>query len=101
MVKEDIKQILNSGLEQLPNKERIKTVSLFGSYAKGDAQPKSDIDLLIEFKPEAKIGFFELIRIQNSLEQKLKKNIDLITPQSLSKYFKDKVLETAEKLYEG
>ena len=101
MVKEDIKKIISSGLDELPNKERIKKLSLFGSYAQGKANKESDIDLLVEFKPEAKIGFFELVRMQNALEQRLKKNIDLVTIQSISKYFKDRVLETAEKIYEG
>lgn len=101
MVKEDIKEIINNGLEQLPIRERIKKLSLFGSYATGEAKFDSDIDLLIEFKPEAKIGYFELIKIQNALGEKLKRKVDLITPQSLSKYFKDQVLETAEKIYEG
>ncbi|MDD5738950.1 MAG: nucleotidyltransferase domain-containing protein [Candidatus Pacebacteria bacterium] len=101
MVKEDIKKIINSELEQLPNKERIRKLSLFGSYAYGKPKKNSDVDLLIEFKPESKIGFFELVKMQNFLRQRLKKNVDLVTIQSISKYFKNRVLETAEKIYEG
>lgn len=101
MVKEDIKKIINSGLDELPNKERIKKLSLFGSYAQGKANKESDVDLLIEFKPESKIGFFDLVKMQNVLGQILKRNVDLVTIHSLSKYFKNRVLETAEKIYEG
>ncbi len=101
MVKADIKKIINSGIEQLPNKEQIKNLSLFGSYAQGNANKESDVDLLVEFKPNSKIGFFELVNMQNILEKILKRNVDLVTIQSLSKYFKNRVLETAEKIYEG
>ena len=46
----------------------ITALSLFGSMARGEAGPKSDIDLLIETDPEASLGFFELFALREDLE---------------------------------
>jgi predicted nucleotidyltransferase len=45
----------------------ITRLSLFGSMARGEAGPKSDIDLLIEIESAAKVGFFELFDLQEEL----------------------------------
>jgi predicted nucleotidyltransferase len=46
----------------------ITSLSLLGSIARGEAGPKSDIDLLIETDPTARFGFFELFELQEELE---------------------------------
>ena len=78
----------------------IKSVALFGSYVTGGAGPDSDIDVLIEFLPKSGIGYFELFDIQQNLEGSVGKRIDLLTPQAISKYFRDEVLAQAEAVYE-
>jgi hypothetical protein len=45
----------------------ITRLSLFGSMARGEARPESDIDLLIEVDPDAGLGFFELFDLQEEL----------------------------------
>lgn len=54
-----------------------KKVDLFGSYAEGTANEKSDIDLLVEFQAEA-VSLFLLSQLKDELEQCLEKPIDLI-----------------------
>ncbi len=46
----------------------IAKLSLFGSIARGDAGPESDVDLLIETDPEARLGYFELFDLGEELE---------------------------------
>jgi predicted nucleotidyltransferase len=46
----------------------ITSLSLFGSIARGEAGPQSDVDLLIETDPEARLGFFELFALEEELE---------------------------------
>jgi len=101
MVREDVKETIKNQVRYLPIHNSIKKLSLFGSYLNGTAKLDSDIDLLIELKPEAKIGYFGLVKIQNALEKQLQKKVDLVTPNSLSKYFQKEVLSVAEKIYEN
>jgi uncharacterized protein len=100
MNKEQIKKNVYDAIKTDPNKEDILSVSLFGSYAYGKPKADSDIDLLIEFKPRAVVGFFKLSDIKRNLEKYLKKEVDLVTPSALSKYFRDEVIAQAYPLYE-
>jgi len=77
----------------------ISYAGIFGSYAKNQSNSKSDIDLLIEFKPKNNKTLFDMVDIQDELEKILKKNVDLVTKNSLNKYLKDEVLRTTKILY--
>jgi predicted nucleotidyltransferase len=68
-------------LARFCRKQHIRRLSLFGSTLAGTARPESDIDLLVEFEPGREPG--------------------LRTPQDLSRYFRDQVLQTAEVQYAG
>ncbi|MEK7175145.1 MAG: nucleotidyltransferase family protein [Patescibacteria group bacterium] len=96
LVKSKILEEINKN----PLKKDVVRVSLFGSYLRGEQNENSDVDLLIEFKPAAKVGLFGLSRLQNELEDLLKTKVDLVTPDSLSQYFKSEVLSRAEPIYE-
>ncbi|MBU2214089.1 nucleotidyltransferase domain-containing protein [Patescibacteria group bacterium] len=73
-------------------------IFLFGSYIHGDAGDDSDVDLLIEFsKP---VSFFKLYDIEEALKKSLGKDVDIGTPDSLSKYIKDDILAEAQLIYE-
>jgi predicted nucleotidyltransferase len=75
-------------------------LSLFGSVLRDDFTPGSDIDVLVEFEPTARVGFFELYDIEQELSGLLGgRKIDMNTPQGLSKYFRDKVMTAAEAQY--
>lgn len=100
MSKEQIKQTIREAIETDPHKEDILKVSLFGSYAYGNPDSDSDVDLLIEFSPDATVGFFKLARIQRHLRESVGKKVDLLTPQAISKYFRDEVIAKSEQIYE-
>ncbi len=101
MDKQQLKQNILEAIKNEPAKKDIKKASLFGSYLHEEQTAESDVDLLIEFKPTAKVGFFELVRLQRRLGEFIGKKVDLLTPQSLSRFFKKKVLAEAEDIYEG
>jgi predicted nucleotidyltransferase len=82
------------------NRHRIRKLSLFGSATRDDFRPDSDVDLLVEFEPQAKVGFFKLYDLEQELSSLLDgRRIDINTPNSLSKYFRDEVLREAEVHY--
>lgn len=98
--KEIVKKKILEAIENEPIRDNIKKASLFGSFLHGQQTQDSDVDVLIEFKSEAKIGFFEFARLQRRLGEFVGRKIDLLTPDSLSKFFKDQIINEAEIIYE-
>lgn len=78
----------------------IRKLSLFGSVLRDDFGPDSDVDVLVEFEPGAKVGYFELADMMFELEDVIGRKVDLLTPAALSQYFRQKVLDTAQVIYE-
>ena len=100
MNKSEMKSKIYQAVEANPLKKEIKKVSLFGSYVSGIPRQDSDVDLLIEFYPTAKIGFFALVDIKEDFEHSVGKSVDLLTPEAISKYFRQEILDQAEVVYE-
>ncbi len=101
MTKQEIKKRLLTAVKNDPNSADIKYVALFGSYVNGTPREDSDIDVLIDFYPQSIVGLFKYIDIQENLSKAIGKKVDLLTPQAISKYFKNQVLQEAEVVYEG
>jgi predicted nucleotidyltransferase len=89
-----------AALAALCRRRGIRRLSLFGSVLKGTARPDSDVDLLVEFEPDAVPGLLGLAAIELELSQLLGgRRVDLRTPQELSRYFREEVMRTAEVQY--
>ncbi len=73
----------------------VKALYLFGSVARGDAGPESDLDILVEFEPTAHIGLFEFSRLQRMLSEIMGRSVDLATPDALHKALRDQILSEA------
>lgn len=87
-------------LAELCRRRRIQTLSLFGSHLTGTARPDSDVDLLVEFMPDARPTYFDLADIEAELSALLGgRKVDLRTPKELSRYFRDSVQRSAQELY--
>jgi predicted nucleotidyltransferase len=77
----------------------IRKLALFGSILRDDFGPDSDIDILVEFEPEHVPGFFDLMKMEEELSSLFGRTVDLRTPQDLSRYFREEVIENAEVQY--
>lgn len=87
-------------LAPICRRHRIRKLSLFGSQLKGTARPDSDVDLLVEFLPDARPTYFDLANIEIELSALLDgRKVDLRTPAELSRYFRDQVQCESEALY--
>jgi hypothetical protein len=75
----------------------VAYAALFGSYAKGTATAKSDVDLLVRFRKP--VGFFELVRLEQKLSKKLHRPVDIVTEKALSPHIRDAVLSEALRIY--
>lgn len=87
-------------LAALCRQHRIRRLALFGSQLKGTARPDSDVDLLVEFFPDARPTLLDMAQIEIELSQAMGgRKVDLRTPQDLSQYFRDEVVRTAQVQY--
>ncbi|MFP4466073.1 MAG: nucleotidyltransferase family protein [Candidatus Goldiibacteriota bacterium] len=78
-----INQIINLHRDELKSRFKVKRIGVFGSYARGEQDEKSDIDILVEFYGGG-IGYFEFCDLEDYLKKLLKvKKIDLVTRGAL------------------
>ncbi len=98
-----MKRLLNLDDETLAHfceAHHIRRLSLFGSQLKGTARPDSDVDLLVEFFPDARPTLLDMAQIEIDLSQALGgRKVDLRTALDLSHYFRDELVRTAEVQY--
>jgi predicted nucleotidyltransferase len=73
----------------------VKALYLFGSVVRGEDRPGSDVDILVEFQPEARVGLFGLAKLQRRLAEILGRPVDLTTPGALHKALKDRIIKEA------
>ena len=89
-------------LAALCRRYRIRRLSLFGSTLRGVARPDSDVDLLVEFEPDATPGLLTMAQIEIELSELLSgRRVDLRTAGDLSRYFRDEVVRTAEAQFDA
>lgn len=77
----------------------IQRMAFFGSVLRPDFGPQSDVDVLIEFEQGVHIGLLGMAALQNELSLILGRQVDLRTPQDLSRYFRDEVMASAVVQY--
>ena len=81
-------------IAQLCQKHHISKLSLFGSILQDNFHSNSDVDMLVEFEPNCTPGF-EFIDIQEQLSEIIGRKVDLNTPKSLSRYFREQAIANA------
>lgn len=85
-------------IEDFCRRHHIRRLALFGSVLRDDFTDESDVDVLVEFEPEYVPGF-AFLDMEDELSEILHRKVDLNTPLSLSRYFRDEVLQEAEVRY--
>jgi predicted nucleotidyltransferase len=98
---EDRVNLTKEQIADFCKKNHIKKFAFFGSVLLDDFRPDSDIDILIDLESGAPIGLFEMADMELELSDMIKRKVDLRTPQDLSKYFRNKVVEESKVLYES
>ena len=79
--RQDIERMLAQEKSRLKDNFHVKSIGVFGSYARGEEQPDSDVDLLVEF--DEPIGLFRYIDLEDHLSEFLGVKVDLVTRNAL------------------
>ncbi|MHA1310584.1 MAG: nucleotidyltransferase family protein [Candidatus Helarchaeota archaeon] len=85
-------------LIEILKKHRVKKIKIFGSYARGEANLESDLDVIVEFSERKSL--LEIVGIEQELEDVLGIKVDLLTEASISPYLRDRI-EKESKLVLG
>ena len=80
-------------------RNRIRWLALFGSVLSDDFGPDSDVDVLVEFEPEARVGLIALGEMQHELSDLFARPVDLVLKNGLKRRIRDSVLASAEVIY--
>lgn len=90
---EEIKKKLAAHRSELRERYNVRTISIFGSYARGDQTEKSDLDVLVELNKT--VGIFQLIDLQDHIRKLVGLKVDLVPKESLKPVIKDEILREA------
>jgi predicted nucleotidyltransferase len=80
---------------------RIQKFALFGSVLRADFSPSSDVDVLVEFAPDARVGLIRLAALEIELSEILGRKVELNTPGFLSRHYRERILAEAEVQYDA
>lgn len=86
-------------IAQFCERYHIQKLSFFGSVLRDDFSPQSDIDILVEFSPQHIPGLIRLSAMEQELSAIFQRQVDLRTPEDLSPYFRQEVLDSAVVQY--
>ncbi|MBI4419353.1 MAG: nucleotidyltransferase family protein [Gemmatimonadetes bacterium] len=86
-------------LAEICRRNEVGRLRIFGSASRGDEGPDSDIDLLVDFGSPK--GFFELIRLEDELEDFFGRPVDVVTEPGLSPYLRESILASAAVIFDA
>jgi predicted nucleotidyltransferase len=93
MKRNEVLAVLRAYWEGLRADHGVKSLTLFGSVARDEAQPSSDVDLLVEF--DRPTGYFGLVRLQLRLQELLGCEVNVGTPGSLRPTMRKRIAQEA------
>jgi len=89
--REDLLKLLEKHFREF-KKFGVKSLGVFGSFAKGTPRNDSDVDILVEFQPGKKT-FMNFIHLAFYIKELLGRKVELVTSESLSPYLKPYIME--------
>lgn len=90
---------IQSNISPILRKYGVRRASVFGSVARGEDTPESDVDLVVELGTP--MGLIVYSRLARELEEVLGKHVDLLTPASINKHLAPYIERDLTPVYEG
>jgi hypothetical protein len=96
MLRDEALQAKRQEILRIAAQHGARTIRLFGSVARGDSRPDSDVDLLVEMEPGRSL--LDIGALLMELQQLLGRRVDIVEPEGLHWYIRDQVLQEAVPL---
>jgi predicted nucleotidyltransferase len=91
--------IPQKSLQRFCKQYRVQRLALFGSVLRDDFGPESDIDILVLFQPDTRVGFLTLGKMQRELSAMFNRQVDLVPQKGLKPIIREAVLASAQEVY--
>jgi predicted nucleotidyltransferase len=83
-----------------PLRERgLKSLAVFGSVIRGEARTDSDVDVLVDVEPDVRFSLIDLVALKDFLEDRLNREVDVVTKSGLDAGIRDRVLREAKSVF--
>jgi len=92
-------ELLSDRIAEICNRDGVREIAVFGSAARGDLRPESDVDILVDFEPGARIGLVKFAFLSEELEVLVGRRVDLVTKTGLKPRVRSEVLREAQLVY--
>jgi predicted nucleotidyltransferase len=92
-------EIADSDLSAICRKYGVKELAVFGSAARGELRAESDVDLLVEFKPEARPGLLGLSALGREFSEVFGRRVDVAVKAALKPLVRKEILSEAHVIY--
>lgn len=86
-------------LNEFCQRNHVKRLALFGSVLRKDFRPESDVDVLVLFSPEVRVGLLTLARMRRELTNLFNHRVDLVPMDGLKPVIREHVLSDIEEIY--
>ena len=86
-------------LETFCQHYQVRRIALFGSVLRDDFQEESDVDVLVQFEPDARVSFMTLGKMKRELSALFQRPVDLIPQDGLKPVIREEILSTAQVVY--
>jgi uncharacterized protein len=86
-------------LAELCRRYHVRELALFGSVLRDDFREDSDIDILVEYEPDARVTLFDHFDLQRALADLVGRSVDLVPKNGLRHLLRDSVLATSSVIY--
>ena len=99
MIKVGPVEIEDAKLAELCREYHVGQLAVFGSAARGEARPESDIDVLVEYLPGAEVGLLDYAGLMLDLSDLFGRKVDLVSKRGLKPLIRDSILREARPFY--
>jgi predicted nucleotidyltransferase len=99
MIRLGLVAVEENKLAELFRRYQVRELAVFGSAARDEMRPDSDVDLLVEFLPEAEIGLLEHAGLMLDLSELLGRRVDLVSKRGLKALIRDSIIREARPVY--
>lgn len=77
----------------------VRKIGIFGSFARGDFNEESDIDVLVDFSERKSL--LEIVHLENEVSENLGRKVELLTEKAISPYLRERIRDEVKVVYDA